>query len=49
MAQMEAEGKLKTHTFEERGTLLRLAEPVKEAYAAEVGASDVLAQVNSVK
>jgi len=49
MAQMEAEGKLKTHTFEERDTLLRLAEPVKEAYAVEVGASDVLARVNAVK
>ncbi len=49
MAQMEDEGKLKTHTFEERGALLRLAKPVKEAYAAEVGASDVLARVNSVK
>jgi TRAP-type C4-dicarboxylate transport system substrate-binding protein len=49
MAQMESEGKLKTHTFEERDTLLRLAEPVKEAYAVEVGASDVLARVNAVK
>ncbi len=49
MAKMEAEGKLKTHAFVERDTLLRLAEPVKEAYAAEVGASDVLARVNAVK
>ncbi len=49
LARMESEGKLTTHTFVDRERLLELAEPIKEAYAAEVGAADVLARVNSVR
>lgn len=49
LAKMEAEGKLKTHVFADREKLLELAEPIKKAYAAEVGASEVLARVNSVR
>ncbi len=49
LAQMEAEGKLKTHEFVDRDKLLELAQPIQEAYAAEVGASDVFARVNALK
>jgi len=49
LAQMEQEGKLKTHVFADRDELLELVEPVKEAYAKEVGAADVLARVNALK
>ncbi len=49
LAQMEADGKLRTHVFTERDTLLALADPVKQAFAAEVGASDVINRVDSVK
>lgn len=49
LSQMESEGKLKTHVFTERDTLLKLAEPIKKAYAAEVDANDVLARVNNLR
>lgn len=48
LAQMEAEGKLRTHVFIQRDKLLELAEPVKTAYAKEISAEDVLARINSV-
>ena len=46
---MESEGKLKTHKFTDRAKLLELAEPVKQAYAAELGATAVLEKINSIK
>lgn len=49
LAKMESEGKLKTHKFADRAKLLELAEPVKKAYAAELGATDVLEQIMSIK
>lgn len=49
LAQMEEEGKLKTHAFADRDKLLELVEPVKDAFAEEVGASEVLARVNALK
>lgn len=49
LAQMEKEGKLRTHPFTERGELLRLAEPVKLEYAKSIKAEDVLARVDAVK
>lgn len=49
LAEMKAEGKLRTHEFVDRAELLRLAEPVKAAYAEEIGAADVLARINAVK
>ena len=49
LAKMESEDKLKTVPFEERGKLLELAEPVKKAYAEELGATAVLEAVNSVQ
>lgn len=49
LAAMEAEGKLNTHVFTERETLLKRAEPVKRAYAAEIGATEVLQRINQVR
>ena len=49
LARMVREGKARVHEFTEREQLLRLAEPVKQAYAREIGAESVLAQINAVK
>ena len=46
---MEEKGWLKTHEFTERDELLELAEPVKEAYAEELGATDVLKAIKAIK
>lgn len=46
---MEAAGLLTTHAFLDRDKLLELAEPVKKAYAEELGASDVLMAIEAVK
>ncbi|HEV8308476.1 MAG TPA: TRAP transporter substrate-binding protein [Methylomirabilota bacterium] len=47
--RLQKEGKLRTHPFTERAKLLELAEPVKQAYAKEIGAEAVLARINAVK
>ena len=49
LAQMEKDGLLTTHEFTERGELLELAEPVKEAYAEELGALEVYQAINAVQ
>jgi TRAP-type transport system periplasmic protein len=49
LARMEKDGLLTTHEFTERETLLELAEPVKAAYAEELGAADVLEAVNQIQ
>jgi TRAP-type C4-dicarboxylate transport system substrate-binding protein len=49
LQRLEKEGKLKTYAFADRDQLLRLAEPVKQMYAKEVGAEDVLARINAIK
>lgn len=49
MAQLEAEGKIKTHEFKEREKILELAEPVKRAYAEEIGATAILEAINNIK
>jgi len=49
LATMEREGKVRTHVFTERDELRRLAEPVKQAYAQEIGAEAVLKRINAVK
>ena len=45
MEQMEAAGKLTTHEFKDRAELLRLTEPVRSAYAKEIGAEDVYERI----
>ncbi|MEP7206789.1 MAG: TRAP transporter substrate-binding protein [Casimicrobiaceae bacterium] len=49
LTQLEKEGKLHLVVFTERPKLLELAEPVKAAYAKEIGATDILNKVNSIK
>jgi tripartite ATP-independent transporter DctP family solute receptor len=49
LAQLKADGKLRTHPFTQRDELLRLAEPVKTAYAREIEADQVLARINAVQ
>ena len=49
LVSMESEGKLKTHLFTEREKLLQLSEPIKEAYAEEIGSGEILARINSIK
>ena len=49
LAEMEKAGWLTTHEFKERDELLELAEPVKAAYAEELGASEVYEAVNAVQ
>ena len=49
MQQLAAEGKVTLHPFANRDTLLQLAEPVKAAYAKEVGAFDILQAINELK
>jgi TRAP-type transport system periplasmic protein len=49
LAQMEKDGLLTTHEFEGRDELLELAEPVKQAYAEELGALEVYEAVNAVQ
>ena len=49
LQRLEKEGKLKTYVFADRDQLLKLAEPVKQTYAKEVGAEDVLARINAIK
>lgn len=46
---MEDAGLLTTHVFTERDKLLELAGPVKEAYAAELGATEVLRAIEAVE
>jgi len=49
LAMMEEKGWIETHEFEDREELLELAEPVKRAYAEELGALKVLEAVNAVE
>ena len=47
--QMVAEEKIHANPFTERDKLLELAEPVKKAYAEEIGATDVLERINAIQ
>jgi TRAP-type C4-dicarboxylate transport system substrate-binding protein len=49
LARMEKEGKLHRVPFAQRAEMLRLAEPVKVAYAREIGAEAVLTRINAIK
>ncbi len=48
MRQLAEEGKLRLHEFENRDTLLKLAAPVKAAYAREIGASAILEAIDAL-
>jgi TRAP-type C4-dicarboxylate transport system substrate-binding protein len=49
LAAMEEKGLLKTNAFDGRDTMLKLAGPVKQAYAEELGAADVLAAIDAIQ
>jgi TRAP-type C4-dicarboxylate transport system substrate-binding protein len=49
MNKMAQEKKITVHEFKDRAKLLELAAPVKEAFAKEIGAEKVLANINAVK
>lgn len=49
LASMEKAGQLQTHPFAQREELLRLAEPVKQAYAKQINAQKVLDRINAVE
>jgi tripartite ATP-independent transporter DctP family solute receptor len=49
LAMMQKNGWLQTHEFTEREELLELAEPVKQAYAEELGAGEVLEAINAIQ
>jgi hypothetical protein len=40
---------VRTHRFTQRDELLRLAEPVKAAYARKIKAEKVLARINALE
>jgi TRAP-type C4-dicarboxylate transport system substrate-binding protein len=49
LARLEKEKKIQIYDFKDRAKLLELAAPVKEAFAKEIGAEKVLADINAVK
>ena len=49
MQKLAEEGKVKLYEFEEREELLRLARPVQEAYAKEVGAYEVYQAIQEIQ
>ena len=49
MSQMEQEGKLRTHIFQDRENLLKLAEPVKLQYAEELGTLEIYERISSIQ
>jgi tripartite ATP-independent transporter DctP family solute receptor len=49
LAKMEKEGKLKRIPFADRAQMKALVDPVMAAYAKEIGAEKILAQINSIK
>jgi tripartite ATP-independent transporter DctP family solute receptor len=48
LSGMEKDGKLKAHKFTQRDELLKLAEPVKQEYAREIKAEEILARINAL-
>ncbi|MBC8288812.1 MAG: TRAP transporter substrate-binding protein DctP, partial [Planctomycetes bacterium] len=49
LKQLEDEKKLRAHEFTQREEMLKLAEPVKRAYAKEINAEDILARINAIE
>lgn len=45
---LEREGKITTHAFQDRAQLLKLADGVKQEYAREIDAEEILARVNAL-
>ncbi|MCB0688736.1 MAG: TRAP transporter substrate-binding protein [Saprospiraceae bacterium] len=49
LKKLEAAGKVKVYPFEDREEMLKRAEPVKNEFAREIGASDILAAINAIR
>ncbi|MCP4385732.1 MAG: TRAP transporter substrate-binding protein [Hyphomicrobiales bacterium] len=49
LTAMQEKGLLRTHEFTQRDQLLELATPVQDAYAAELGATEVLESIRAVE
>jgi TRAP-type C4-dicarboxylate transport system substrate-binding protein len=49
LAKLSQEKKLNLHRFSDRSELMRLSEPVKEAYAKQIDAQAVLNRINAMK
>jgi tripartite ATP-independent transporter DctP family solute receptor len=49
LSQLAQEGKLRIHDFSARDELLRLAAPVKAAYARKIDAEEVLARIDAIE
>ncbi len=47
--QLEKSGKINVHPFADREEMLRLAEPVKKAFAEEIGASRILNAIDAIQ
>lgn len=45
--KLAADGKINLHDFSDRPELMRLAKPVKESYAKEIGAAEILSQIDA--
>jgi tripartite ATP-independent transporter DctP family solute receptor len=48
LSKLEQDDKLRAHEFTQRDELLKLAEPVKAAYASEINAEKLLARINAL-
>ena len=49
LSKLEKENRLRSHAFTQRDELLKLAGPVKTAYAKEIKAENVLARINALE
>lgn len=49
LEKLASEGRLRVHKFRDREAILKLAEPVKAAYAREIKAEKVLARINALE
>ena len=49
LARLAEEEKARVHEFTQRDELLRLAEPVKEAYVREIGAEETIARIDALQ
>ena len=49
LEKLEASGKVKIYQFEDRDEMLRRAEPVKKAFAREIGATEILEAIDAIE
>jgi hypothetical protein len=47
--QLEKAGKLKRIAFADRAQMQKLADPVMDAYAKEIGADQIFAKIKAIK